>query len=926
MPKKTIEEKYKKLTQIEHVLKRPGMYVGPIEPREELIWIFNKKTNKMEQRELKYSPGLYKIFDEIIMNAVDESTRDTTLTKICIDIDKEKNEISIFNNGKGIEVVKHKKHNMYVPQLIFGELLTSASYDDNDKRISAGVHGLGAKLTNIFSKYFKVEIGDPESGLKFTQIYKDNLSKKMEPKISKYKNKNGFVKITYRPDFKRFDYETLEKNDILVMKKRVYDISAITSKKVSVFLNNKKIDIKTFDNYVNLYIGDKDNTMRVVEKCKDRWEVIVSPSLDEKFQQISFVNGIYTSNGGKHVNYIVDQIVKKVGAIIKKKHKKVQIRDSYIKDRIWVFIKCIIENPEFSSQTKEELTTRKEKFGSTCQLPNTFIKKIADKLGIAEDIISFIETKEMKTLEKKVGVKRSTLRDIPKLDDANWAGTKKSIHCTLILTEGDSAKATAISGISALKDGRYRFGVYPLRGKFKNVRDASGKDLLNNKEFSDLKRILGLTVHKKYTEKNINELRYGSILLMMDADIDGSHIKGLIINMFHYFFPSLLKIPDFIKILITPIVKVTCKDNIKSFYTLTDYEKWKTDVGKNIKHWKIKYYKGLGTNTARESKEYFIHLDKNTIEFNFEKEDNEAILLAFDKKQADNRKLWLKKFYDRDSILNIKSKKNTYADFINKELIHFSNADNIRSIPNLCDGLKPSQRKILYSGFKRKLFNEVKVSQFIGYVSEHSSYHHGEMSLAGTIISMSQNYVGSNNLNLYMPIGQFGTRLQGGKDHSSPRYIFTKLNKLTRLVYNSYDDALLEYLNDDGISIEPLYYVSILPMSLVNGAEGIGTGYSTFIPCFNPEDIVNNLIHKIKDDSSFKQMSPWYYGFEGKIEKIKNNIYMSKGLYKKNNKKHVIEVTELPIGKWTQDYKVFLEKMIEQKKKIKKKENRYCFL
>jgi DNA topoisomerase II len=920
-----ISKKYQKLTQIEHILKRPGMYIGSIENKSEKMWIL--ENNNIKEKEIIYSPGLYKIFDEIIMNAYDETTRDNTLKNIKISF--KNNEITIFNDGKGIEIVIHPKYKIYIPELIFGNLLTSSTYNDNS-RLTAGVHGLGAKLTAIFSKKFTIEIGDPKNKKHYKQTFENNLAKKYKPIIKEYEKKDGFVKISFIPDFKRFNVENLSDDMISLMSRRAYDISSILGKNVNVYINNIKININSFDSYVNLFldkrdkviednIEDKEDIITISETCSNRWKIVITSSLDEKYRQISFVNGIYTSNGGRHVDYIVNQIINNLQKVIKKKYKNSNVKDSFIKDRFWIFISAIIENSSFSSQTKEELITPVKEFGSQCIISDKFMKNIIKKLNISNDIISYIKSKQAKELEKMDKKRKQKTVKIKKLYDANYAGTSKSELCTLILTEGDSAKAMAISGLSAIKNGTDIFGVFPLKGKLLNVREASHKQIINNDEFNNIRKILGLKMGTIYSKENINQLRYGSILLMMDADVDGSHIKGLFFNMIEYFWPSLLRINNYLKALITPVVKVSNKKNKKniSFYTLTDYNDWKNN--NYSKDWHIKYYKGLGTNTSKEAKEYFHDLENNTTIFKWDnKLSNKALILAFSKKQADNRKLWLKK-YNKKIILDYSKNIITYDEFVNKELIHFSNYDNIRSIPNMCDGLKPSQRKVLYSCFKRNLINDIKVSQLIGYISENSAYHHGEMSLTNTVIGMAQNFLGSNNINLLQPNGQFGTRLMGGKDSSSARYIFTQLSKITRNIFLKDDDILYNYLNDDGFSIEPEYYIPSIPFILVNGSEGIGTGYSTFIPKFNPKDIIENLINKL-NEKSFKRMIPWYKNFKGDILKLDNSTFISKGKYRIENEKKLI-IYELPIGLWTDDYKLFLDNLIEKEKWIRKYKN-----
>ena len=312
------------------------------------------------------------------------------------------------------------------------------------------------------------------------------------------------------------------------------------------------------------------------------------------------------------------------------------------------------------------------------------------------------------------------------------------------------------------------------------------------------------------------------------------------INFIDHFWPSLLGIPNFLVEFITPIVKATRNKQEITFYTIPEYEAWKAN-NEDGKGWTIKYYKGLGTSTAADAKKYFGNMREHLKPFRpCDAEDRTLVDLAFAKKRADERKDWLKS-YEPGTHLNHKQAVIPISEFINKELILFSMADNVRSIPSVVDGLKPGHRKIMFSCFKRNLKGEIKVAQLAGYVSEHSAYHHGEQSLAATIVGLAQTFVGSNNTNLLEPIGQFGTRLQGGKDAASPRYIFTSLSPFARALFRPEDEALLKYLNDDGQSIEPEWYIPILPLVLVNGCEGIGTGWSTSIPNHNPLDIISNI-------------------------------------------------------------------------------------
>lgn len=402
------------------------------------------------------------------------------------------------------------------------------------------------------------------------------------------------------------------------------------------------------------------------------------------------------------------------------------------------------------------------------------------------------------------------------------------------------------------------------------------------------------------------------------------------------FWPSLLDVPGFLLQFITPIVKVTKgKQFSRSFFTIPEYEKWFESTGNNGKGFTIKYYKGLGTSTSAEAKEYFGNLIQHKIEFNTLENDkiridgddcdeevmkalpdnvvsgSDLIDMVFSKSRVNDRKNWLNTI-QKDTYLDYLDEAKhggvKYSNFINKEFILFSSYDNARSIPCLVDGFKPSQRKVLYGCFKRNLKGEVKVAQLTGYIAEHSAYHHGEASLQETIVRLAQDFVGSNNINLLTPSGQFGTRLMGGKDSASPRYIFTKLEAITRLIFHPDDDQLLSYLNDDGATIEPEYYVPVIPMLLVNGADGIGTGYSTNIPNYNPREVIANIRRMIAGQEP-TTMHPYFSGFTGELIDQGKGSYEVRGRIERLDETTLF-ISELPLRKWTQDYKQLIEGML----------------
>ncbi|ODQ54837.1 type II DNA topoisomerase [Saitoella complicata NRRL Y-17804] len=911
--KKTATDTYQKLSQLEHVLKRPDTYIGSVEASQEKLWVYDSEQNQMVNKNVSIVPGLYKIFDEILVNAADNKQRDPNMDTLKVTFDRENNSVSVYNNGRGIPIEMHDKEKIWIPELIFGNLLTSSNYDDDQKKVTGGRNGYGAKLCNIFSTEFIVETADKGNKKKYKQVFSSNMSKKGVPKITENSKGEEYTRITFKPDLKKFSLEEMDADLESLIKRRVYDMAG-TMKGCKVFLNNERIKVKNFKQYVEMYVNSvaPDATTGkpppiVHEVVSDRWEIAFTVS-DGSFNQVSFVNGIATTKGGTHVNYIADQIVTKISDAVKKKNKAgASVKPHMIKNHLWVFINCLIENPAFDSQTKENMTLRQSAFGSKCALSEDFIKKVL-KSGVLENVLNFAKFKADQAMKKTDGHKRSRITGLPKLEDANNAGTKNGSRCTLILTEGDSAKALAVSGLSVV--GRDNFGVFPLRGKLLNVREASHAQIMANSEIQAIKQIMGLQHNKTYT--SAADLRYGHLMIMTDQDHDGSHIKGLIINFLETFYPSLLQIPGFLIEFITPIVKCTKGKKEITFFTIPEYEYWK-EANEEGKGWNIKYYKGLGTSTAADAKKYFSDLDQHLKYFHTTQDgDKELIDMAFSKKKADDRKEWLRQFKP-GTYMDHSVDKIPLADFINKELILFSMADNVRSIPSMVDGLKPGQRKVIFGTFKRKLKGEIKVAQLAGYVAEHSAYHHGEQSLTQTIVGLAQQFVGSNNINLLLPNGQFGTRMQGGKDAASARYIFTELSPLTRKLFHNDDDPLLTYLNDDGQNIEPQFYAPILPMVLVNGSEGIGTGWSSFIPNFNPEDLVANLRRLMKGKEP-EEMHPWYRGFTGSIEK-KIGKYELKGTITQLDD-NTVEITELPIRYWTQNMKEFLEVGIAGTEKV----------
>ena len=862
----------------DQILLRPGVYIHSTVNEKRTMWIYD---GEMQSRKIEFNPGLYKIVDEILVNAADNKQTCPSMTYIKVALTP--TSISVENNGVGIVNETHPDAGVLVPEMIFGILLTSSNYNDAQERTTGGQNGYGAKLTNIFSKRFIVENTHFANRTSFRKEWRNNM-KDSDPATLFPTAESGKTRIYFEPDFAKFGVTCFSEDMLAVLTRRVYDIAGTSG--VTVYLSQsnvpKPIPIRNFADYCRLYSSeiyfDKVGT----------WEVGIARYPSHK--QISFVNSISTPEGGPHVNLVLRLIHKYIITL----RGKADITETAVRNQTMLFINCQIGNPSFTTQCKDKLSTPSSKFSQQFSISEAFAKCIV-KSGIPDAAKQASTAKEEKKLINSSATTRkaTTIRGLPKLSDANKAGTAESAKCTLILTEGDSAKTLAVSGFSVV--GRDYYGAFPLKGKLLNVREQSYAKIAKNEEITAIVKILGLEYQKVYTD--LKSLRYGRLMIMADQDYDGSHIKGLVINFIHYNWPSLLQL-GFIQEFITPIVTATKGKELLRFFTIQQYETW---AASSKGPWVIKYYKGLGTSTSAEAKSYFGDLAKHKVDFTYQAlRDDELIDMAFNKKLADKRKAWI--LAHSGQFIDTSSGSISYSQFINNELVLFSIASCQRAIPSVIDGFKPSQRKILYGCLKRKA-GSTKVAQLSGYIAEKTAYHHGEVSLQEAIIGMAQDYVGSNNLPLLVPEGQFGSRQMNGADSASPRYIFTDLQPYTRLIFPDADNGILKYLDDDGNQIEPEYFIPIIPMVLVNGALGIGTGWSTNVcPCS-----VTSVIQRIEamlDNSAKVGVKTHFRGFTGRVFRegtsIKTEVTpILEGTY--------YRVTELPIGVSVVAYKEFLD-------------------
>lgn len=917
---------YKMKDEISHILDRPDMYVGSkrLKTSEEFCLNFISVDDfNIIKKEVTYPPALLRIFIEIISNAVDNVQRSKESNNICksikVNINKETGETSVWNDGEVIPIEKNEEHDMYNHTMVFGHLRTGENYDDDENRFVSGRNGLGSKATCVFSSIFTVKGVDPKNHKVLEQTWTENMRKTNGPKIKATKVKTGYTEVTYVPDFSQFGIKEYTDDIISLYSKYVVDVALLTN--VKVYLNNKLLKVPNLQSYSKLY-----NTTDIKKESlfieTDNSEVLVTTS-DNGFQSISFVNGIYTKNGGNHVESFSEALFRPIVKKINDKNKsKLTISD--VKSYFKIFVVSVVSKPEFDSQEKHTLTYPK--------IDVKIDKKDLDKLlkwKVVKEIENYVKLKSSLSLSK-VEKKTTNFVKIEKLDDAHNAGTKKGYECCLVVTEGDSAKTFAILGLEKGlydKKGRGYIGVMSLFGKPLNVRNASIDTISKNKVITNLIGAIGLKQGVDYTiDDNWKKLRYGRFVSLCDADSDGIAISSLLLNFFHFLYPSLLKRkPSFFVNMCTPIVRVhLSKNNDILFY---DEQKFKIFSKTKTSEWLKKnsqYYKGLGSSDNKDVKELF---GKKLLEFESDDNMDNSMIKVFDKKFSDNRKQWLELYnpdknkpYNIDDI-NSKIIPISITDFLENETITFSWANCKRSIPHLMDGLKESQRKAVFGCKKARLYNNkppMKVSQFASYVSKETSYHHGEQSLCDTIVKMAQKFVGSNNIPLFDRKGNFGSRRLTGDDAAQSRYIFTRQDTLTEVLFKKEDEPLLNYINEDGDDVEPSFFVPVLPMILINGSIGLGSGWSSSVPCFNPLDIVDCVRIWIKREEkmekeslSFPDILPWYRNFTGSIVKDKEKFICTGSIKRIDD--NIVEVNEIPIDISIDKFKIFLEELCEKK-------------
>lgn len=908
------EPQYKVLSKREHVLQRPEQYVGSVVTRKIEDWVFDHATQKMQRKSVTYNEGLLKIIFEVIDNAVDNSKRKVNPTTI-IKVNVNNTSITVTNDGAGIPVKKAdlgNGENLYIPTTIFGVPMSGSNF--NEDRNSIGMNGLGVKLTNILSNEFKVVCIDGDN--KFSQTWKNNMGERKKEIISKAPSNPTFTtSVSFTPDLSYFHNNENECNisnleeigDVIYT--RLLTISVSHPNPIKIYYNGKQIKCKGIKAYMKLFTDDRTFYESIPG---EQFEYGVTLSTTGSFEHQSFVNcQRTTSDKSTHTKYVTNQIVSAITSHFKNKGAgNIKLTNNYIANYLHVFVNIHLMNPKFTSQTKVELSSNipPKKY----PIDKSKVLGLIKKSGLMARLEAALESKVLDTVQNKLNSTKQHNVNIPKLDDAHDAGTVNSGDTMLFLVEGDSAKTMVSTGMSVI--GRKKYGVFPLKGKVLNVIGATPKQLAGNKEIENIMKIIGLNFNKKYdTALERKTLRYGRLCVLCDADSDGHHITGLLITFIHQFWPALLQ-HGFLKRFVTPIIKATKGKVTHDFFTMSDYEQFARQ--NNMEGWTVKHLKGLGTSKRAENIEYFKNMEKYHLkDFTVDDVTSNLVKNIFDPKQSNWRKDWLVTPLSVDRM-NYNNKVMNISQFLNTEMHDYSSYNIKRAVASAIDGLKVSQRKVLYAcleKFKSKTTGTIKVAQLAAMAAAMTNYAHGEVSLQNTIVNMAQSFSGSNNIPYLYEDGSFGTRIENGGDAASPRYIFTKLTDIARSIITETSPEVLKYLVEENMTVEPEFYVPTLPMVLVNGANGIATGFRSLVPLFNPEDIINN-IKSMVGIGTYKKLVPWYAGTYKTNHKTRetDTNWIFEGQIDKGPKPNTLVISELPIAVSIDDYKdKVLSKMVE---------------
>jgi DNA topoisomerase II len=920
-------QQYERLEHAEQIFRRPEMYLGAttgLQPTP--VWIaeiVGEGNIRVKNQECMVPLALIGISKEVFDNAGDNAERSRVIgiDPGTIDIEMTTNSLRVRNYGKHIPVEIHHKEGIYVPQLLFGVLLTSDNYNDEIKRYKIGRNGYGVKLTNIFSVYFMVCIGDPVNRVKYTQVWTDRMKNVSQPTIEPYEGP-GFTEITFVPNFPYLYRAEEQVNTFVDSMQGFYFSRAIETSfaaQVVTTFNSIPLDFRDARKFFDAHFEGMDPERRILQwSAADRTHEFVIADTPGKGWAHAFVNGTPVHQG-EHVNEFLKMIFDAVIDEFKKKHQKT-VRVDMIKKHVSILLRVTVPNPEFESQIKRKLEKPKPKVLPADMKNMDSIQKAVMKWQTVEELKKALN---MKVDKKDHKVRFEKIKKVHDAIQANSSNPAERAKCTLILTEGETGCTLAKMALKYLPGGNNYNGVYPLRGKTMNVDRHKDTAVDNNKELSDIMRILNAEKGIDYYNdpKAMNKLRYRRIALMMDADSDGAHIQGLVLKFIYTYLKSLAPF-EFVVIIMTPIIEGIKRNQKVSFYTQDQMDEWLKYNDKT--GWNFNYKKGLGSWNPNDATVKNLFQNPVIVGMVADPMSEDMLKLAFGTKFTKERKEWLSS-YDRTSLPPLRTPR-PVSEFFNDEFRSYSLASIVRAIPNIMDGMKNVQRKVLYTALMtftgEKAKKMMNVPQFAGKVMEVAGYHHGEVALFDTIRNMASSLkTGGNNIATLEGEGNFGTRRKRGADRSPSRYLKMKLAPITRFIFRPEDDALWEIMEEDGVQIEPKVLYPIIPMALVNKCKGIATGWSTDIPCHDPRVIIKWVTMWIEEEktkrhipkseltidvSTKPELIPWWRDYKGTLIRIRNQPYeeyRNEGSF--NVQFHTVFVTELPAELSPDAYKIW---------------------
>jgi DNA topoisomerase II len=894
---------YSKIDQRTHIYDIPDTYIGSIaivEREATVLDMTDPSSPVIVNKTITYPEGCDQIFMELLTNAgdnvIESRLKDVDPGKIIVNVDKQ--WVTVRNGGLVIPIEFREDDQVYNPEFILGILLTSSNYNKK-KRCVAGRNGYGGKIVNIFSKTFICRIGDPSRGLEYYQAWGNNMLERDEPIITDGYTGEAYVEISYMLDHERFGYTEYPEEAIQLFAAHCVDVSFALH--VPIVFNDNELKSQDLKSYVKYQFGAdtsylvhrqwppglemvRKRGVGLVPKDSNVLPIIELALIDtpNNSRIKAFTNGLINPRGGVHVNAAIKatqipilEMVNKTESDKSKSGKSklaaIRLRPADFKRHVSIVVVCNVENASFKGQYKDELASPTPKI----TIDSKWFKGVRNwKLmyALVKELKFKIDKKLMATDGKSRG--RCGVKDA---ESANLAGrgVANSRKCTLVITEGKSAHGYAVSFFTHL-GGKMRdvYGFLPLRGKLLNVRSAPWERMINNKEIEGIKKMLRLQSKLDYSDPKVRDtMAYHKILIMTDADPDGEHIKGLIVNFLDHSFPDILK-AGMVYYMRTPIVRVTNGNQQLKFYTTAEVKFWEEQTPNHSK-WKYRYLKGLGSSNKEDVKDDFDTMDQQIVQLLYDEHAASNIDLLFNKKCISLRKDEIEKF--QPFVTTGYRPTEPISFLMRHKVLAFSVEDVRRSIPHF-SGLKDVQNKIIFAAFKRwktkigqKGQDSFKLGRFAPNVSSVTEYEHGEDSICKAIIGMAQDFTGTNNLPLFFPNGNFGTRTKNGKDAAAPRYPFTYPRWCVPLIFRKEDTPLLVRRIDEGKELEFIRYRPIVPLMLMNGILGIATGFSTYIPPYNPMDLCIWVALKLRNqplDDFNDTLQPWFRGFLGDLEVV----------------------------------------------------------